>query len=711
MCAKQMERPNFFEGQYLGAQDLTSLEVYLRQRDARHALGAHTWGIAMGLELTEVETPGGGVEVYIQPGYAWDGYGRPIVVLAPYRIQEELFASTSTGPVRVWLRYDEAETLGVRPGFEVCDATEEYRRVQETFKIEVCEKSDVKERQDGLSIAGEEVEDAREAGRVSAEDARLVCDASIPYQTFPEQEEKPRWLVPLGVVKWVAGSPGHFEKSGEEEHKETRILRRYIGLVAEGVHAADGVIRLRGRTTEAEEGKSNDEVCKRDRLTVSDLTYEDGKVGVEDLVWVEGNLRADKDVKVSGKVGIGTTDPKFKLQIEGGTDAELSGGGFIVVGSETGLNIAIDNNEIMARNNGAKSTLHFQANGGDLRVHSNQPEKAQFIIKDNGNVGIGEGTPGGKLHVNGGATSATYANAAAAIEIDNSGNEKSILQANGPTAPYRINIQDGHGRVSHLWNAYDSGNDHKYDVDNEGSVWLRLHPGEFSVRTTPGGPADSKISWNLGLCQSSNGNVGIGTTDPKYALEIRKSVHKGFSVGQGGDNGRISTEYLEYGPNLIFYDYDDPGIIRFRQSPNTDDENNPEYEAFIAGKNGNVGIGTSDPKANLHVIGDLLGAAKGSSGEALRVVVGKTTPGNTDWKRYSDDGIYVDIDTSSGGFSSVPFYFTSLGGTSHHWTTRGATSIYEPSASKFRVYLYQSGITVAEANQHKWHINWIAIGK
>ena len=69
-------------------------------------------------------------------------------------------------------------------------------------------------------------------------------------------------------------------------------------------------------------------------------------------------------VEQGGDVGIGTTTPGFKLHVEGGSDVAIGGGGYLVVGDPNGLNVAIDNNEIMARNNGATSTLFLNTNGG-----------------------------------------------------------------------------------------------------------------------------------------------------------------------------------------------------------------------------------------------------------------------------------------------------------------------------------------------------------
>ena len=73
----------------------------------------------------------------------------------------------------------------------------------------------------------------------------------------------------------------------------------------------------------------------------------------------------------NGKVGISTATPTVQLQITDGGDASLSdGSGYLVIGDENGVNIVMDNNEIMARNNGSPSNLHLQTNGGAVWVNS-----------------------------------------------------------------------------------------------------------------------------------------------------------------------------------------------------------------------------------------------------------------------------------------------------------------------------------------------------
>lgn len=92
------------------------------------------------------------------------------------------------------------------------------------------------------------------------------------------------------------------------------------------------------------------------------------------------------------RVGVGTFVPEVPLQIGGtGTDTEPGSGGYFQVGLTNGANISMDNNEIMARNNGVAATLFLNADGGNVTL----------VQSGTGNVGIGTSSPATKLHVNG----------------------------------------------------------------------------------------------------------------------------------------------------------------------------------------------------------------------------------------------------------------------------------------------------------------------
>ena len=100
----------------------------------------------------------------------------------------------------------------------------------------------------------------------------------------------------------------------------------------------------------------------------------------------------------------------------------------------------------------------------------------------------------------------------------------------------------------------------------------------------------------------------------------------------------------------------------------------------------------------------------------MKIEWGRTKPGHTNWKQYHEYGIFVDVDTSHANFPStvIPIYITSIGGKTKHWSTGGATSIYDATAESFRIYVHWTKggpLTVKEANDNEWHINWVGISE
>jgi len=81
-----------------------------------------------------------------------------------------------------------------------------------------------------------------------------------------------------------------------------------------------------------------------------------------------------------GNVAVGGPSAPVKLSVDNGSDASLAdGAGFLLLGSQGNLNLILDDNEIMARNNGARSDMHIQRDDGDLLL----------CALENGQVGIG----------------------------------------------------------------------------------------------------------------------------------------------------------------------------------------------------------------------------------------------------------------------------------------------------------------------------------
>lgn len=91
------------------------------------------------------------------------------------------------------------------------------------------------------------------------------------------------------------------------------------------------------------------------------------------------DLRADKSMYVDDNLGVGTLTPVSKLNVVNGVDASLTTNGFIQLGSTSSWNLLLDDNEILARNNGAGNDLFIQNDGGNVLMCASEA----------GGVGIG----------------------------------------------------------------------------------------------------------------------------------------------------------------------------------------------------------------------------------------------------------------------------------------------------------------------------------
>src|SRR5262249_24132852 len=129
------QRPTFSNGQYIGANDLNATVDYARDESERLALSGRTWGIATGLALVEITDATGAIQMYIEPGIAWDGYGRPIVVVTPAPVTAEMFADLGSGNQMVWLQYRAVDMQMIAPGFQTCGAGDPATRIAETYAI------------------------------------------------------------------------------------------------------------------------------------------------------------------------------------------------------------------------------------------------------------------------------------------------------------------------------------------------------------------------------------------------------------------------------------------------------------------------------------------------------------------------------------------------------------------------------------------------
>ncbi|MGW4638839.1 hypothetical protein ACWEN6_09930 [Sphaerisporangium sp. NPDC004334] len=95
----------------------------------------------------------------------------------------------------------------------------------------------------------------------------------------------------------------------------------------------------------------------------------------------------------------------------------------------------------------------------------------------------------------------------------------------------------------------------------------------------------------------------------------------------------------------------------------------------------------------------------------VRIGAGRTVPGQG-WVPYGPNGLYLNVDTTSGHFVGTPVYTFSMGGFEDHWALTGVNAVYMPTALGFRVYVRwwdSHPMTAADAKGKGWYVNWIGV--
>ncbi len=143
----------------------------------------------------------------------------------------------------------------------------------------------------------------------------------------------------------------------------------------------------------------NNEILARNGTNSSDLHLQrDGG----DIKFFDGLSGSRIVIKDTGKMGVGTADPKAYLHLNKTADTVEEGSqeGTLMIGAANGQNLSFDNNEIMSRNGNVASNLHLQVNGGAIVIHDKAASAEEKIkITDDGKIGIGTLNPAGNLHI------------------------------------------------------------------------------------------------------------------------------------------------------------------------------------------------------------------------------------------------------------------------------------------------------------------------
>jgi hypothetical protein len=322
-----------------------------------------------------------------------------------------------------------------------------------------------------------------------------------------------------------------------------------------------------------------------------------------------GSTSVRMTIQSGGNVGIGTTNPTFKLHVD---SADAS-----------------DNVAYIHHNNAAQTSgdvLKVRSDAGDnagsaLLNVANNTGSALYVRGDR-NVGIGTDSPGAKLEVEGDAT----ADDTAQLIVASGGADNNAI----------IHLTDDAGGQVNAIGAL------------EGNILTFASLNEMVFKTNTSsilGNTDTRMTID------TNGKVGIGTTSPVNGKLVIDSTANQIAIetGTAGD-GRLNIGHFSNGTFIGTYG-DDGGVadlIRFGTHSGD--------ERMRITSSGNVGIGVTAPTVKLWVNqGNVTGTVIKASGIGAQIEIQSSTAG--------DAHLYMRPNTSS----NKAAIFKMTAGTNYNW--------------------------------------------
>ncbi|MBN1478897.1 tail fiber domain-containing protein [candidate division KSB1 bacterium] len=298
--------------------------------------------------------------------------------------------------------------------------------------------------------------------------------------------------------------------------------------------------------------------------------FDTGANSTLELVSVGGGGNKNFVINTGGRIGIGTSTPSAKLHITGGVDASLTGDGFLLIGDKAGTNIVLDDNEIMARNNGANSTLYVQAEGGDFNIGGNARLSHADTFLDFGSdvrqmINLWGGGPDANYGIGvQGYTQYYRSDGNFAWYIGGTHEDNELSAGTGGKLAMVIRRPDGNVGIG------TTNPSHKFHViandavglfeSSGGQAYLRLSTNEgignrVEITNRPGG----RLSlWTAGAGDAfnilRNGNVGIGITNPTENLTVNGTVRLGSGGQQVFIGGNLTGPFMRLNDDLWFSD-------------------------------------------------------------------------------------------------------------------------------------------------------------
>lgn len=217
------------------------------------------------------------------------------------------------------------------------------------------------------------------------------------------------------------------------------------------------------------------------RYTGTDHTAPNQRLGI-----VTGGAGEAFVINNDGLVGLGTTNPTYRLHIAGDNTAS---GGYPILKLQN------------MQTNGHSWWLYAGATGtaGALGIYDETAGSYRMFFDSSGNVGVGTTAPSDRLHITTSNTNTTFSNTFAGMVIQNTSNTNNNYSS--------ISFQNSAGGGDVAIGA----------VHIDAGATGTSRRGAFVVATA--GTAAGGVVERLRV--DDNGNVGIGASSPNYRLDVQ----------------------------------------------------------------------------------------------------------------------------------------------------------------------------------------------
>ncbi|EGJ35416.1 hypothetical protein LYNGBM3L_03900 [Moorena producens 3L] len=608
---KYIQRPNYFTSQFLVEKDFNDEQAYHRDMRLRHNSLLHDWGVVEGLEVTRA----GQKKIAVSEGMAIDKYGREIIVLPDCTVPDtintinldglELEPNTTT-TIEITVIYDEIKD----DGDEVAVGNDKkYTRTTERPKFVIYGSKTSK---DNLQDGNVDVKTG-----FAPTDDNVILLARVTLDNNGEVSEN---AVDNSVRKLAGPKLSNLDKLELDGTISAENLNLTGNSTIDGSLTVNGNLEVKGdviaRDTEHIAGDVSLGDADNHEVKVTGVIrsgHSSGALRVDDGLHTTGALTVD------GNVGIGTNNPRQKLEVAGTVKAtRFEGDGSGLTGIGAGK----------------------WSDGGSNGIYYNH-----------GNVGIGTNSTYAELTVNG---SIGFANGTAPmmyIHQSGTNNAPRPIIAHSPRyrnwgVEYRdhedLMVFQGSGQPvlsvglrSKKVGIGITNPTEKLEVD--GTVKATRFEGDGSGLT---GISAGGTKWSDGSNNSiyyNHGNVGICTNRTYAELTVNGSI--GFANGtapmmyihQRGTNNapRPIIAHSPSHPNwgVEYRDHEDLMVFQGSGEP----------VLSVALRSKKVGIGITNPTEKLEVAGTVKATRFEGDGSGL---TGIRAGSETKWYDGSNNSIY-----------------------------------------------------------------------